>query len=182
MERNTRKYVTMGLLVALGYVSLFFIRIPIIPSASFLRFDVKDVFISIGGLIFGPLYALIGAVAVSFLQMLSVSEYGIIGLIMNTVSVSSFVIPQSVIYSKKKNSTGLIIGLIVGCISMVIAMLLWNYLITPMYMGVSRDVVAKMILPVFLPFNLIKSIINSIIIFLIFTPVKKKILKDVEKF
>lgn len=178
MEKNTRKFVTMGLLVALGYVSLFFIRIPIIPSASFLRFDIKDVFISIGGLLFGPLYAFAGAIVVSLLQMLSVSEYGIVGLIMNIISVSSFVIPQSIIYFKKKNSTGLICGLIIGSVSMVVAMLLWNYLITPMYMGVTRDVVSKMIIPVFLPFNLIKSIINSVIIFVIFAPVKKKLFKE----
>ena len=37
-------------------------------------------------------------------------------------------------------------------------MLLWNYLITPIYMGMDREeIVVPMLIPVFLPFNLVKA-------------------------
>lgn len=181
MKANqTKKIALIGFLIALSYVSLYFIRIPIIPSASFLRFDVKDVFIAIIGLLFGPLYALLGAICVSLLQMLSVSEYGLIGLVMNIVSVSAFTLPISFLYKKHKNTVGLISGLLLGCCSMIIAMLLWNYLITPLYMGVTREVVKSMLLPVFLPFNLIKSLINAIIVYILFLYVQKiHLIKDI---
>ena len=91
-----------------AYVTLYYVRIPIIPSASFLRLDVKDVFIVMIGLLYGPVYAFVGAVCVSVLQMLSVSEYGFIGLAMNVLSVSSFTMPVSIIYKKKQNNIGLI--------------------------------------------------------------------------
>lgn len=167
-HNQVKRNATMGLLVALAYASLYVVRVPIIPSAPFLRFDVKDVFIAIGGLIFGPYYALIGAVCVSVLQMFSVSEYGLIGLLMNVISVSAFTVPTAFVYKKVQNTKGLISGLALSCISMTAVMLLWNYLVTPLYMGVSREVVQGMILPAFLPFNLIKSTVNAMITFFTF--------------
>lgn len=117
---QTRKIAITGLMIALAYVSLYIIRVPIIPSASFLRFDIKDVFIAIIGLLFGPMYAFAGA----FLQMFSVSEYGLIGLAMNILSVSSFTVPLAYIYNKTDTNKRILIGLVIGCISMIIAMLL----------------------------------------------------------
>lgn len=171
---KTKKITFTGIMIAVAYVSLYFIRIPIMPSASFLRLDIKDVFILIPGLIFGPVYALIGAICVSLLQMFSVSEYGVIGLIMNIVSASAYTLPVAFIYNKIKNNKGLIIGLIIGCISMTAMMLLWNYLISPLYMGVPRAAIVKMLIPVFLPFNLIKSGINSILVFGVSMLLKKQ--------
>ena len=50
------------------------------------------------------------------------------------------------------------------------AMILWNYLVTPLYMGVPREVVASMILPVFLPFNAIKCGLNTALTLLLYKP------------
>lgn len=170
---QTKKVALIGLLIALAYVSLYFIRIPIIPSASFLRFDIKDVFIAIIGLLFGPGYAFVGAIGISFLQMLTVSEYGLIGMVMNILSVSAFTVPLAFVYEKNKKATGLIAGLIFGCVLMIVAMLLWNYLITPLYMGVTREVVKTMLLPVFLPFNAIKGVLNAVITYILFANIKR---------
>ena len=170
---QTKKITMMGLLIGLAFASLYVVRIPIIPSASFLRFDIKDIFITIGGLAFGSWYALAGVVCVSILQMFSVSEYGTIGLVMNIVSSCSFAVPISFVYKKTRNNKGLITGLALGCVSIVVTMLLWNYLITPLYMGVTREMVKGMILPVFLPFNLLKSLINAIIIYFAFRNIVK---------
>lgn len=174
MKTNqTKKVVIVGLLIGLAYVSLYYIRIPIIPSASFLRLDVKDVFIVMVGLFFGPTYAFTGAICISLLQMISVSEYGVIGLVMNILSVSSFVAPVTIIYKKKQNNFGLISGLVFSCITMIITMLLWNYLISPLYMGVTREVIKTMLIPVFLPFNAIKSVVNALIVYIFFNYMKK---------
>ena len=50
-------------------------------------------------------------------------------------------------------------------------MLLWNYLITPIYQKVPRDVVAAMLPTVFLPFNLVKGGLNMAITLLLYKPV-----------
>ena len=67
----------------------------------------------------------------------------------------------------------MVIGLVLGCVCMTATMVAWNYLISPLYMGVSREVVATMLLPVFLPFNAIKSSINAVVIFAVWQVIKR---------
>ena len=50
-------------------------------------------------------------------------------------------------------------------------MVIWNYIITPLYMGVPREQVAGMLIPIFLPFNLIKGGINAALTMLLYKPV-----------
>ena len=50
-------------------------------------------------------------------------------------------------------------------------MLLWNYLITPLYMGMPREAVAGMLLPIFFPFNLAKGGMNMAVTLLLYKPV-----------
>ena len=77
----------------------------------------------------------------------------------------------ALIYKRKHTLKGAIIGLIVGCLSATAVMLLWNFLITPIYMGVPRATVAAMLVPVFLPFNLGKYILNAALTMLIYKPI-----------
>ena len=174
-DKRVKKITTIGILSAMAYVSLFLIRFPIIPSASFLRYDVKDVFIVIGAYMFGPIYGFAMSVVVSFLQMLTASEFGIIGFAMNTLSSSAFVCVAAIIYKKYPSTTGAIFGLLCGCAAMTVSMLLWNYLFTPLYMGVPRETVQAMLVPIFLPFNLIKSGLNAVLSFVIYKTLAERL-------
>ena len=53
---------------------------------------------------------------------------------------------------------------------MTVSMLLWNYIITPYFMGVPREVVGSMLLTVFMPFNMLKGGINAVIVLLYLKP------------
>ena len=164
--------VFLSMLSALAFVSVMFIKIPIMPSAPFLRFDLKDCIILIGGLLYGPWTALTVAFIVSVVEMMLISESGIRGLVMNLLSSASFVCTVSAIYKLRRTRTGLIVGLMLGCLLMTASMLLWNYIITPYFMGVPREVVASMLFTVFLPFNLLKGGINMIITLLYIRPLR----------
>ena len=59
---KSKKLTTIGMLCALAYAAVAFGRIPLIL---FLKYDPKDVIITIGGLIFGPLTSLAITVIVS---------------------------------------------------------------------------------------------------------------------
>ena len=102
--------------------------------------------------------------------MLTISETGIIGAVMNIVSSCAFAVTAAFIYSRKKSINKALLSLIIGTFVMVIIMLLWNYFLTPIYMGYPREAVAAMLLPQFLPFNLIKGILNTAITMLIYKP------------
>lgn len=168
MESNTKKVVTIGMLSALAYIIMLVGRIPIV---SFLKYDPKDVIITIGGFIFGPLTSFLISVLVSFVEMFTASDTGIIGCIMNMLSTCAFACTAAFFYKKKHTLKGGIIGLILGTILMTAIMLLWNYLITPLYLGTPREEVVKMLFPVFLPFNLLKGGLNTAITLLIYKPV-----------
>lgn len=171
MNEKTKKITTIGMLCAISYLVMIVGRIPIVPALAFLKYDPKDVVIVIGGFIFGPMVSFLISLIVSAVEMLSVSETGIIGFIMNVISTCSFACIAAYIYKKKHTLSGAIIGLGLGTICMTVLMLLWNYFITPFYMGYPREAVVSLLLPAFLPFNLIKGGINLGITLLIYKPV-----------
>ena len=165
---RTKKITTIAMLCALAYIAVFIGRIPVIL---FLKYDPKDVIITVGGFIWGPMVSLISSVIVSFIEMFTISDNGLWGLLMNIISTCAFACTAAFIYKKKHTAFGALIGLIAGCLCMSGVMLIWNYLITPLYMDVPREVVAGMLLGTFLPFNLIKSGLNAGITFFLYKPV-----------
>lgn len=168
MQTQTKKLTLAAMFCALAFIAVAFIRIPVVL---FLKYDPKDVIIALGGLILGPVYSVIIAVVSSLVELITISDTGVIGLLMNILSSCAFALCAALIYKRKKTLFGAVLGLILGCISQIIVMMLWNYIITPIYMGVAREQVAAMLVPAFLPFNAIKSGLNAAITFLLYRPV-----------
>ena len=167
-KTRTKKLITLAFLSILAYSAMVLIRIPVVL---FLKYEPKDIVILIGGFIFGPLSAFAMSIVVSFIEMFTVSDAGIIGCVMNIVSTCSFVCPAAVFYKKNRTIKGAVSGLVVGGLFMTMIMMLWNYFLTPLYMGIPREAVAKLLLPAFLPFNLLKAGLNAAIAMLIYKPV-----------
>ncbi len=165
---STRELTVLAMLCAIAYVLVAVIRIPVVL---FLKYEPKDVVIAIGGFMLGPAAALIASCVVSLLEMVTVSGTGIWGLVMNILSTCCFACVAAAVYRKKHTQAGAAIGLLLGTVCMTAGMLLWNYLITPIYMGQSRQDVAALLLPAFLPFNLLKAGLNSAITLLLYKPV-----------
>lgn len=168
MVGKTKKITTIAMLCAAAYVVMALGRIPVVL---FLKYDPKDVVITLGGFIWGPMTACAVSVIVSFAEMISVSDTGPIGCVMNIVSSCSFACTASLIYRKRRSGVSAAAGLFTGALTMTLVMLLWNYLVTPLYMGYPREAVAELLLPAFLPFNLLKSGLNAGFTFLLYRPV-----------
>ena len=167
---NAKTLATIGMLCAIAFVAKLLSSV--LPTvAGFLSFDLKDVVIVIGGFMLGPFAAAIITLVVSLVEMVTVSSTGLIGLVMNVLASCSFACTASVIYRKKHNLKGAVLGLALGVLFMTAVMLLWNWLITPLYMKVDRSVVVGMLLPVFLPFNLVKGGLNAALAMLLYKPV-----------
>lgn len=168
MNSNTKKLTSGAMLCAIAYVVMVIGRVPVVL---FLKYDPKDVIITLGGLIWGPGMACIVSLVVSLIEMFTVSDTGIIGCIMNFISTCSFACTASFIYKKKRTLAGAVTGLVVGAVTMTGVMLLWNYLITPLYMEATREQIVAMLPTVFLPFNLLKAGLNAAFTFLLYKPV-----------
>ncbi|MCL1835456.1 MAG: ECF transporter S component [Oscillospiraceae bacterium] len=170
---STKKLTLVAMLCALAYAVMAVCRIPLVPAATFLKYDPKDVFIAIGGFLLGPIASLAISVVVSFLEMFTVSESGIIGCAMNIISSVALTVTAALIYKKKRSLAGAAIGLISGVCVCTVVMLLWNYILVPIYTPyISREKVVEMLLPAFLPFNLLKGGLNAAITMLLYKPVR----------
>lgn len=161
---------SLAMLTAVAYVVMILSKM--LPQVvGFLQMDLKDTVICIGGFIFGPLAAAVIAIVVAVVEMFTVSDTGIIGLIMNVLATVAFCCTASFVYKKVHSKKGAVIGLALGTVCLTVVMLLWNYLISPIYMEMDRAVVAAMLPTVFLPFNLVKGGLNMAVILLLYKPV-----------
>ena len=167
---SAKSIATVAMLCAIAFVAKLVSNV--FPTvAGFLSFDLKDVVIVIGGFIMGPLTAAAIAFIVSLIEMLTVSSTGPIGLLMNVLASCAFACTAAVIYRRDHRMKGAVLGLAAGILCMTAVMLLWNWLITPLYMKVPREVVVSMLLPTFLPFNLLKGGMNAALSMLLYKPV-----------
>ena len=169
MKWSTNKITGLAMISAISY-AVMLMGFRFMASAPFLKYEAKDVILTIGGFMYGPAEALAAAVVVALAEMLTVSESGIIGFMMNFLAAASYAGIASLVYKKNRTAEGAVVGLAFGSLSLAAVMLLWNYIVTPIYMNTPREIVAGMLIPVFLPFNLIKAGLNSAFVLLIYKP------------
>ena len=170
MKLSVKKLCVLAMLAAVSFIVANTLYISIFPAAPFLKYEPKDVIITIGGFLYGPLASLQISVVVSLPEML-ISGTGPIGGIMDILSTCSFACVAALLYKRRHTLAGAVSGLALGSVLMVIAMLLWNWLVSPLYMGVERAVIESMLLPIFLPFNLLKTGLNSALVLFLYKPV-----------
>ncbi|MDR2356164.1 MAG: ECF transporter S component [Clostridiales Family XIII bacterium] len=167
---RTKRLTTVAMLSAVAYLLVFLSHMVPIKVEGFLNYDPSDIVTVIGGFLLGPLTALLISFVVSFVEFITVSSTGVIGLIMNILSTVSFACVAAFIYKKKQTRFVAVVALLSGTLAMTVVMLLWNYIITPLYMAVPRAQVAGMLLTVFLPFNLLKGALNAAVTLLLYKP------------
>ena len=173
-SESVRKMVLTAMLAAIAYLIVAYIRIPVIL---FLKYEPKDVIITIGGFLLGPMASFIISLVVSLVEMVTVSDTGPIGCLMNLISTCSFACTAALIYKRRHNLKGAVVGLLAGTVTMIAVMLLWNWLITPLYMGVDRETIEGMLLPMFLPFNALKAGLNSALVLCLYKPLTSALRK-----
>ena len=163
---DVKKIASIAMLSAFAFLARLVFKIPV----SFLTFDIKDTVIATGGLIFGPVSAVVISLLVSLIEMI-ISDTGPIGFVMNFISSATFAGVAALIYRFKRTFNGAIIGLFSAVGATTAVMLLMNVLLTPIYQGVPREAVIAMLPTLFLPFNFAKTLLNAAVVMLICKPV-----------
>ncbi len=164
---SVKKMVLIAMLCAVAYIMVFTVRIPVVM---FLKYEPKDIIITIGGFLLGPPAAFFTSFIVAFLEMITISDTGPIGFVMNMLSSCAFACTASFIYKKKHTLGGAVVGLAVGSVLTVAVMMLWNWLISPLYMDATREEVAALLVPAFLPFNALKVGLNMALTLVLYKP------------
>lgn len=190
MNQKTRKLAVVAMLVALSVVLVAIVRIPLIPAAPHLEYDMADIPILIGAFAYGPIVGLTITVVASVIQGLTVSAgSGLYGILMHILATGTLVLVAANIYRIRRTKAGAVVALVCGSIAMVAVMLVANHFITPYYLmaiaGLSHADAQVMtdasLLVAVLPFNLLKAVINSAITFIVYKTVSKHIIKNEPK-
>ena len=167
-REKTGRLAKMGMLVAISIVLVYFIHFPIFPAVAFLEYDPADISILIGTFAFGPLAGILLTVVTSVIQGVTVSAAsGLYGIIMHVISTSVLVLVSGLIYKYNKTRKGAVIALLCGVAAMTLVMIGANMIITPLFMGVPRNIVWSL-MPFIAGFNAIKAGINSVVTFLLY--------------
>ena len=166
-NHNIKKMVVLALFCAFAYVTMYVLRIKV----SFLTFDAKDAVTAIAGLAFGPFASLVISLLVALLELITVSETGVYGLIMNFVSSAVFSCVVATIYKYKKDLIGAIVGLACSVFAVTTTMLCMNLLVTPLFMKTSVQTVIALLPTLILPFNLTKAVLNASLVLVLYKPV-----------
>ena len=167
---NTKKLTVLAMFITIAFLLAAIVRVPVVL---FLRYDPKDVIITIGGFIYGPMAALLISVIVSAVQMFTVSTTGFIGFVMNILGSASYCCTAAFIYKKNRTMTGAVVGLVAGSILATAVMMLWNYLIMPVFMGMPREQIVPLLIPAMLPFNIVSNGLNTGFTLLLYKRVKQ---------
>ncbi len=162
------KITSISILVALSVIAGYFIHFPILPQAPFLLYDPGSVFLLIGSFKLGPKTGIVMCFITAILFALITGQGGPYGALMNFLATGTLVYVSSQIYFLHHNKKGALLGIILGTLAMTLVMIPANLVITPIYLGVNREIVVKMLIPAIIPFNLLKGIISGFLTFILY--------------
>ncbi|MDI9469673.1 MAG: ECF transporter S component [Bacillota bacterium] len=153
---------SIGIFAALSIVMLLVIPGIPFPPAPFLKYDMADVPILVASLLYGPVAGIVILVIVSAIQAFGIIGDGIIGFFMHVVASSVLLLIPALLTRRRPGRVVMFVGLGLGAVGMAVAMIFFNLLITPLYTGLERSVIAGMLPPIIL-FNLMKGGLNAAI-------------------
>lgn len=179
MKRQTTiKLVLTALFTALSVVSIMLFRIPLIPAAPFLEYDMADVIVILCTLLLGTASGGICLFIVCIIQAFLLGGNGIIGFLMHFVSSGAMILIIGLFCRKNNSWTRLAIGAAFATVVMTALMIPLNLVFTGIFMGTPMSVVVSMLVPAIIPFNLLKGVINctaGILLYRAFLPLYQKL-------
>ena len=180
MNENSKKLnrsVKIALLAAIASI-LMFIEFPIIPAFPWLKLDLSELPVLLGGFGLGTL----AAVAIEFIKillklLLKGTETGFVGEIANFVIGCSLVLPAAIIYKKKRTNLSAILGMIIGIVIMNIFAIIANiYFLLPAYgIPVTPDYARSYALFGLIPLNSIKGLLTAVVSYPLYIKLGKHI-------
>ena len=169
----------MAVFSALAFV-IYLLEIPIFAGtpASFLELDLSNVFVMLGGFMYGPIPALIITVVKEAIHI-AVGSTGGVGELANVIITASYVLLPSIVYRYKKGFKTVVITLVCACVIQIIASLLVNKFINfPFFTGSIPFVPTPTSNGMFsslwgyiTAFNAIKSVVISVVTILLYKKV-----------
>ena len=120
----------IAVFTAIAYV-LYLLDFPILPGTpvSFLKLDLSNAFVMIGGFTLGPVAGVIIAVLKELIHGLTVGNTMFIGELANVLLILPYMLIPAVIYKRHKGLRTVILSLAAGCLALLAVCIPVNYLL-----------------------------------------------------
>lgn len=156
-----KKNILLALMGTIAFILMLTVSLPILPSASFLKYEPSGVVVLLSGVLFGPTGALTTCFVKDFLFFL-VGAGNILGVFSDFVNTTVFAVTACLIIRKGRATYRRFIGYILAIILSTLVMIPVNLIILPLEFGITTQAVMEMMIPALLPFNLLKAVCNCL--------------------
>lgn len=168
VDKRLLRLCQSALLTAVAVLLVGVLRVPLIPAAPFLKYDMADVPVLLATLWFGPAWGSGILAVVSLIQAFVLGDDGWVGALMHFVASGVLLLPVGILCRKVRSGTRVVLGLVLGTLAMAAVMVPLNLLLDPLLYGAPVEAVKALLLPGILPFNLLKAGINSLLAALLY--------------
>lgn len=180
---TVREMATVAILAAISAI-LFMVEIPIVL---FYKLDVSNLPVLLGTFAMGPLQGTLILLVKSLLGLLHSTSQGV-GEVADFLMGFAMLLPAGLVYQRRKNRKGAIVGMMIGTVVATIVGVLSNlYIMIPFYgvaygmpiekiIAMGQGVIPavdsefKFVLLITAPFNLFKWIVISVLTALVYKP------------
>lgn len=156
--RSSKDTAAVVLLVAMA-MALSFVELPLIPWAPWLKYDASSAVAVLSSLLYGP-WVGVGIAACSWIPHLVADP---LGAFMNIMAASSLALATAALWRPSASTARSIAACAAGVAASTALSVCLNFVVTPLYLGVSYEYVAGLVLPALVPFNVAKAAINGAI-------------------
>lgn len=157
----------IALLTALAY-AVTFLEFPIFPGAPFLQLDFSNVFVLLGGFMYGPLASVLISGIKEVLSLLDSGTVGV-GEIANFIMTLAFVLVPVTVYRFKKGLGVVILTLAIGTLlAAAVALPVNRFINFPLFAPDSYEQLFEATWWYVLLFNLIKGVAVSLVTVLLY--------------
>lgn len=161
---RAQRMVMTGLLVAVAFLLMATVQIPILPQAPFLKYDPSDAAALVGGVLYGPGTGVLVVLLKDVLFLLFRAR-GPFGPVADFIAAGTFVAVTAWAYRRMGGPFPwrLLSAATVGMIARVLVMIPANFVILYLEFGMPPARVAGMLLPAIVPFNAVKAALNALL-------------------
>ena len=133
---GAKQIVRIGIFGALSGIFYIFIKFPVPFIPSFLEFHFDEIPAFIASFAYGPVSGLLVLIIKTLIKLPLTRTLGV-GELSDLIYSAAFILPAALVYKRKRNFKGVIIGLTIGTIFQLAVSLVSNiYFIIPFYMKV----------------------------------------------
>lgn len=170
-RRSTQYLIRVGVLSALAF-GLMLIEMPLLPSATYLKYDPSELAALVGGFALGPAAGVVIELIKNLLYLLLSGKATLVGEAANFLTGAVMVGVAAAIYWRRKTRLVAGLSLAAGSLAATAVMAVANYYVFLPLWNVPQEAIPSVLTGAVIPFNLLKAGLSSAITFLAYKRVR----------